>query len=196
MSRIEAEATRMGILVEDLLELARLDQQRPMEKKPVDLLLVAADVVHDADALSEHHVSLRVATEAGTLPVVLGDDARLRQVVTNLVGNALTHTPAGTSIVVTVSSTTDEASVQVADDGPGLSSADAARVFERFYRVDASRSRASGGNGLGLSIVAAIVAAHGGHISLDSTPGHGARFTVRLPLADTAGQRAPQHGRV
>jgi len=196
MARIEAEATRMGVLVEDLLELARLDQQRPMEKKPVDLLLVAADVVHDADALSEHHVSLRVATEPGTLPVVLGDDARLRQVVTNLVGNALTHTPAGTSVVVTVSSTTSEASVQVGDDGPGIASEDTARVFERFYRVDASRSRASGGNGLGLSIAAAIVTAHGGHISLDSTPGPGARFTVRLPLADAAGERTTQHDHV
>ena len=196
MARIEAEATRMGVLVEDLLELARLDQQRPMQKKPVDLLLVAADVVHDADALSEHHVSLRVATEPGTLPVVLGDDARLRQVVTNLVGNALTHTPAGTSVVVTVSSTTTEAAVQVTDDGPGISSKDVDRVFERFYRVDASRSRASGGNGLGLSIAAAIVTAHGGHISLDSLPGHGARFSVRLPLQEAIGERATQHDHV
>ncbi len=182
MRRIESEATRMGLLVEDLLLLARLDQQRPLERAPVDLLGLAADAVQDARAISpDHPASLEVATE-DVPPVVLGDDARLRQVVANLVSNAVRHTPPGTAITVTVATAGEDAVLSVLDTGPGLGQEDAARAFERFYRADAARTRAHGGTGLGLSIVAALVAAHGGTVDLDTAPGAGARFTVRLPL--------------
>jgi two-component system OmpR family sensor kinase len=184
MRRVEDEAARMGLLVDDLLLLARLDQQRPLERLPVDLLAIAADVVHDASALApDRTVQLRVA-DRGDPPVVLGDEARLRQVVGNLVSNAVAHTPAGTD--VTVSLTTDGhrsvAVLEVSDSGPGLAPADAARVFERFYRADPSRTRSGGGTGLGLSIVAALVAAHGGQVAVDTKVGRGSTFTVTLPL--------------
>ena len=117
--------------------------------------------------------------------MVLGDEARLRQVVGNLVSNALVHTPRTAPVTVRIGEDTsaggDRVVVRVADEGPGLAPEDAARVFERFYRADASRSRVAGGTGLGLSIVRALVAAHGGDVSLDTAPGRGAAFTVRLP---------------
>ncbi|MCU1673928.1 MAG: ATP-binding protein [Frankiales bacterium] len=182
MGRVEGEAARMGLLVEDLLLLARLDQQRPLQQEPVDLLVLAADAVHDAQAVApERAIALDVA--AYDAPVVIGDDARLRQVFANLLGNALTHTPAGTPVTVRVSSGDGTAAVEVRDEGPGLSPEAAARAFERFYRADASRTRAQGGSGLGLSIVAALVAAHGGSMELDTAVGHGATFRVVLPLA-------------
>jgi two-component system OmpR family sensor kinase len=185
MRRIEDEAARMGLLVEDLLLLARLDQQRPLERRPVDLLALAADAVQDARAISPNHPArLEVAADetAAAPPVVLGDEARLRQVVANLMSNAVTHTPPGTVVTVAVATEGEEAVLSVADTGPGLAPDDAARAFERFYRADASRTRAHGGSGLGLSIVAALVAAHGGTVGLDTDPGTGARFAVRLPL--------------
>jgi two-component system, OmpR family, sensor kinase len=196
MSRIEGEATRMGVLVEDLLLLARMDQQRPLARDPVDLLALAGDAVHDAAAVSpDREVRLEVGS-TDPPPVVSGDEARLRQVLGNLVANALTHTPAGTSVTVRVATVRPgtEADVQtpavvvltVTDDGPGLTEEAAARVFERFYRVDAARSRSDGGTGLGLSIVAALVAGHGGSVDVDTAPGHGASFRVRLPLAEIA----------
>lgn len=181
MSRIENQATRMGLLVEDLLMLARMDAQRPFERHPVDLLTVAADAVHDARAIApQRRITLEFLPDSGPAEVV-GDDARLRQVVGNLIGNALGHTPAGASVTVRVGTAGEDVVLEVADTGPGLSEADAARVFERFYRADESRTRASGGSGLGLSIVAAIVAAHGGAVTVDSAPGQGATFRVRLP---------------
>jgi two-component system, OmpR family, sensor kinase len=187
LRRIEDEASRMGLLVEDLLLLARLDQARPLRQEPVDLLTVAADVVHAATTVhaATHEVRLDADTGGG-LPVVVGDDARLHQVVTNLVGNAVAHTPAGTAVDVRVLRRGGEVLVEVADDGPGMAPEVAARVFERFYRADASRSRTGGattGSGLGLSIVAAIVAAHGGTVAFDSAEGRGSRFVVRLPAA-------------
>jgi len=184
MRRIESEATRMGLLVEDLLLLARLDQQRPLERRPVDLLTLAADAVQDACAVSlDHPARLEVTSdESAPPPVVLGDEARLRQVVANLTSNAVTHTPSGTAITVAVGASGDSAVLSVADTGPGLTADDAARAFERFYRADSSRTRAHGGTGLGLSIVAALVAAHGGTVDLETAPGAGARFTLRLPL--------------
>ncbi len=190
MRRIEDEAARMGLLVQDLLLLARLDQARPLGQEPVDLLGVAADVVHPAATVqgATHAVHLAADTEAG-LPVVVGDDARLHQVVTNLVGNAVSHTPAGTRVDVVVRRSGDEVVVEVRDDGPGMPPDVAARVFERFYRADASRTRGatpSTGSGLGLSIVAAIVAAHGGSVSVDSRPGSGSSFMLRLPAAARA----------
>ncbi len=186
MQRIESEGARMGGLVEDLLQLARLDMQRPLSLTPVDLAEIAGDAVHDARVMQpDRPITLHVDDSLTEVPVVLGDEARLRQVVGNLVTNALVHTPRTAPVEVRIGEDTsaggDRVVVQVADEGPGMAPEDAARVFERFYRADASRSRAAGGTGLGLSIVAALVAAHGGDVSLGTAPGRGATFTVRLP---------------
>jgi two-component system, OmpR family, sensor kinase len=227
MRRIEDQAARMGLLVEDLLLLARLDTERPLDRQPVDLLALAAEAVNDARAVApdrrielvlggddgDHHtaperrsgvdVASRSAAASAGPPharrsyptgvlVVLGDDRRLRQVLANLVNNALTHTPAGSPIEVRVGTSTLDGrpgvAVEVVDHGPGLAPEQAERVFERFYRADTARSPADGGTGLGLSIVAALVAVHGGTVAVDSVPGRGARFRVVLPLApDAAG---------
>ena len=187
MTRIESESTRMGLLVDDLLLLARLDQQRPLEREIVDLETIASDAVHDAQAVAPgRDVQLQLSTHEPVL--VIGDDARLRQVVGNLVTNALTHTP--DSAAVTVGLSIDDSAaerfavLEVADSGPGLSPKDAQRIFERFYRVEESRTRANGGSGLGLSIVAALTAAHGGTTDVESKLGIGSRFRIRLPLAE------------
>jgi two-component system OmpR family sensor kinase len=193
MRRIEGQAARMGLLVEDLLLLARLDQQRPLDQTPVDLLALAGEAVNDAHAVApDRQIELVLGTsdgdggQGGAL-VVLGDDQRLRQVLANLVNNALTHTPAGSPVEVRVGAAQLDgrpgAAVEVVDHGPGLTPEQAERVFERFYRADPARSSAGGGTGLGLSIVAALVAVHGGTVQVDSVPGRGARFRVVLPLA-------------
>jgi signal transduction histidine kinase len=196
MRRIEDQAARMGLLVEDLLLLARLDQQRPLDREPVDLLALAADAVNDAHAVApDRQIELVLGTGdggVGTALVVLGDDQRLRQVLANLVNNALTHTPAGSPVEVRVGTAPLDgrpgAAVEVVDHGPGLTPEQTERVFERFFRGDPARSSAAGGTGLGLSIVAALVAVHGGAVQVDSVPGRGARFRVVLPLApDAAG---------
>jgi signal transduction histidine kinase len=190
MKRIEAEGARMGLLVEDLLHLARLDQQRPLSITPVDLAEIAGDAVHDARAVQpDRPITLHLDESLTEVPVVLGDEARLRQVVGNLVTNALTHTPQDARVTVTVGQAPDDAGVlvlQVADEGPGMETADAERAFERFYRADASRTRAAGGTGLGLAIVSSLVAAHGGSVALDTAPGKGAVVTVRLPRSGPA----------
>jgi two-component system OmpR family sensor kinase len=179
--RIEDEATRMGLLVEDLLLLARLDQQRPLHAEPVDLATLAADVATDAGLLAPERQVTLAAPGLDTSVVVIGDEARLRQVVTNLVTNSLVHNPPGTRVEIRLTTEQDEAVLAVHDDGH-MAPEVAARAFERFYRGDASRTRSSGGTGLGLSIVAALVAAHGGSVHLD-TDDDGSTFTVRLPLA-------------
>ncbi|GAA2617863.1 HAMP domain-containing sensor histidine kinase [Dactylosporangium fulvum] len=190
IGRIEHHATRMGLLVDDLLLLARMDQQRPLEKKPVDLLALATDALIDARVTAkDHRLRLRTPSsdddEADVEPaIVLGDATRLRQVVQNLLSNALTHTPAGTEVTVFVGTGGRDAILEVADNGPGMTAEDASRVFERFYRTDPSRTRALGGSGLGLSIVAALVHAHGGQVTLRTAPGEGAAFRVTLPLAE------------
>jgi two-component system OmpR family sensor kinase len=209
MRRIEEAAARMGLLVEDLLLLARLDQQRALEFRPVDLVIIAADAVQEARAVApQRRIDVQllegsvledsrrdgsnVAGQAAAA-VVLGDDARLRQVAGNLLGNALTHTPDDTSVTVRVGTASSDGTswgvLEVSDNGPGLPPEQAERVFERFYRADSSRARATGGTGLGLSIVKALVAAHGGTVSLQTEPGKGATFTVRLPLADSHGSQ-------
>jgi two-component system OmpR family sensor kinase len=183
MNRIESEAARMGLLVEDLLLLARLDAQRELARAPVDLVALAADAVHDARALCpDRAVTLEIA-HSQRVPVVLGDEPRLRQVLGNLMTNALTHTPAGTPVTIAVATEPGWALLSVTDQGPGLTPHDAQQVFQRFYRTDASRTRSRGGTGLGLSIVAALTAAHGGTTELDTAPGTGATFRIRLPLA-------------
>ncbi|HLH58980.1 MAG TPA: HAMP domain-containing sensor histidine kinase [Streptosporangiaceae bacterium] len=201
MNRVEGEASRMGVLVEDLLLLARVDQQRPIERKPVDLLVLAADAVQDTRMIApDRPVSLTV--EPGSAFLVLGDEVRLRQVIGNLMSNALHHTPEKTPVDVRLGSgvigaapespggparAVPAAVLEVADKGQGLTPEQAQRVFERFYRADQARNRKSGGSGLGLAIVSALVAAHGGTATVDSTPGQGATFRITLPLAPDAG---------
>lgn len=183
MSRIEAEATRMGLLVDDLLMLAHLDQGRPIEFGQVDLVAVARELVGDARVVDPDRPIEFVAPD----PVeVTGDGHRLRQVVANLLSNARTHTPPGTAVRVSVRRVDDEAVVEVSDRGPGMPAEHADRVFERFFRADPSRARASGGSGLGLAIVAAIAHAHGGSVSVESEPGDGAAFRVTLPMTGSA----------
>jgi two-component system OmpR family sensor kinase len=190
LRRIEDEAARMGLLVDDLLLLARLDQQRPLEREIVDLMAVAADSVHAAQAVAPQRPISLEAIDGPTPPEVIGDESRLRQVVGNLVTNAITHTPPGTPITVRVGSRVQAGAlyglVEVADQGPGLDAEAAGKVFERFYRADPSRTRSLGGTGLGLSIVAALVAAHGGRVELDTEVGEGATFRVLLPALPEA----------
>ncbi len=191
MKRIEDEASRMGLLVEDLLLLARLDQQRPLEHQPVDLLAIATDAVTDLRALHPERDLRLITSPDGDPPVVMGDEGRLRQVLGNLLANAYTHTPEGTHVRLSVAAEGPFAVLAVGDNGPGMRPEDAARVFERFFRADPSRVRSSGGSGLGLSIVAALVAAHGGSVEVDSKEGVGTTFTVRLPLANAVRPQEP-----
>jgi two-component system OmpR family sensor kinase len=179
MSRVESEAQRMTRLVEDLLLLARLDSGRPLERRPVDLARLCADLVSDAHAAGpDHHWNLDVPPEP---LLVSGDDARLHQVVANLLANARVHTPAGTTVTLSLSSDGDTAILRVMDDGPGIPAVLQPEVFERFARADTARSHVDGSTGLGLAIVSAVVEAHHGTIALRSAPGN-TEFTVRLPL--------------
>lgn len=188
LSRIESEASRMGLLVDDLLLLARLDAHRPLELCRVDLLALASDAAHDARAMDpKRRITLEVLDGPGT-PEVLGDESRLRQVLRNLVANAIQHTPESADVTVRVGTEGDDAILEVADDGPGMSQEDALRVFERFYRADSSRARASGGTGLGLSIVDSLVAAHGGAVTVTTALGEGCCFRVSLPRVSDVDQ--------
>lgn len=184
MRRTEQEAVRMGALVDDLLHLARLDQGRPLEGEPVDLAMVVRDAASDARAVDQER-DVRVVAEDSL--IVTGDEARLRQVVANVVGNALVHTPSNSAIEIRARRDGSVGVVEVADEGPGMAPEVAARVFERFFRADSARSRHSGGSGLGLSIVDATVRAHGGSVSVDSAEGKGTTIRIAIPLHDAAG---------
>jgi two-component system OmpR family sensor kinase len=179
LSGIRSETGRMGHLVEDLLLLARLDEGRPLERKPVELVALTGEAVDTATTVGPEWP---VQMHAERPVEVLGDALRLRQVLDNLLANVRAHTPPGTPARVSVASIGGEAVISVSDRGPGLTPEQAERVFERFYRADSSRSRQNGGAGLGLGIVAAIVTAHGGQVAATSSPGAGMTFTVRLPL--------------
>jgi two-component system OmpR family sensor kinase len=181
MRRIEDESARMCVMVEDLLLLARLDQDRPLERAPVDLVALAADAVEDGRASDGGR---EITLEASPPVLVLGDEARLRQVAANLVANAVAHTPPGTPVTVRTAMDGGDGILEVADRGLGLSPEQAERAFEPFYRSDPSRDRATGGAGLGLAIVAAIAKAHGGRVRVESTPGGGATFRVFIPGKD------------
>jgi two-component system OmpR family sensor kinase len=188
MSRVASETARMTRLVEDLLLLARLDSGRPLEREAVDLTRLAVDAVSDAHVAGpDHQWELDLPEEP---VVVAGDAARLHQVVTNLLANARIHTAAGT--VVTTRLTTEPAHsvLQVVDNGPGIPAGLQSEVFERFARGDSSRSRKGGSTGLGLAIVSAVVKAHNGSITVNSSPGH-TEFTVRLPLPPLNGWQPP-----
>jgi two-component system OmpR family sensor kinase len=180
MRRIEDESSRMGVLVDDLLLLARLDQGRPLEREPVELVALVDDAVADARAVEPDRP---ITFESPGRPVVVhGDDVRLHQVVANLLSNARVHTPDSALVTVRVDVDGPNAVIEVADRGPGMTAEAAAHVFERFYRADSSRNRKQGGSGLGLAIVSAVVSAHGGRVSATATPGQGARFVVLLPM--------------
>src|SRR2546427_1665534 len=181
--RIEEESVRMSALVDDMLLIARLDQGRPLETKPVDLQVIARDAAADARAVAPQR---EITVNAAARVVVAGDDTRLRQVVGDLLRNALVHTPGTTPIEIAVTTLNGTARLSIADHGSGLRTEDKERIFEPFYRADPSRSRDSGGAGLGLSIVNAVVAAHGGHVDVKETSGGGATFEGELPLASSA----------
>ncbi len=225
MQRVEQESSRMGGLVEDMLLLARLDQQRPLELGTVDMLTLAGDAVHDARVVAPDR-SINLTVGSGAALLVLGDEARLRQVIGNLINNAISHTPEGSAIEVRVRlgsmdewrsaaaaarrAAADHAGqaafavagpspqpfpavvFEIADQGHGLTQSQAEHVFERFYRADQARTRqSSGGAGLGLAIVAALVAAHGGNVWVESPPGGGAIFRIAIPLAPEARNSGP-----
>jgi len=179
--RIEKESMRMGALVEDLLLLARLDQSRELEKNPVNIRSVVEEVVASARAAGpEHPISISIPD--GDI-YILGDGNRVHQVIANLLANARTHTPVGTSISVVVTQDDNGTSISVTDKGPGLSNQDQERIFERFFRADPSRTRTTDeGSGLGLSIVDAVMRAHGGRVSVTSKLGEGATFTLFFPV--------------
>jgi two-component system OmpR family sensor kinase len=180
LARIEGESVRMGSLVEDLLLLARLDQAREMEQLPVDIAKVTREAVASAQVAGADH-PITLSGDLNEL-YTLGDQHRIHQVVANLLANARTHTPAGTAIAVSIAQSGDGIRVAISDNGPGLSEEDQKRIFERFYRADSSRVRNDGeGSGLGLSIVDAVMKAHGGSVSVASEVGKGSTFTLFFP---------------
>jgi two-component system OmpR family sensor kinase len=187
MQRIESEADRLVRLAEDLLLLAQLEERdgsAPLQLSLMDLRILAADAYHDLHAMDPSR-AIRLSGPGGGSPrsaPVRGDEARLRRVVSNLVGNVIAHTPPGSAVRIGVGTVGEDAIVEVADQGPGLTADQASRVFERFYRVERSRNRAAGGGaGLGLAIVQSLAAAHGGHVVLHTEPGEGATFRLVLP---------------
>jgi two-component system OmpR family sensor kinase len=188
LSRVESEAQRMTLLVEDLLLLARLDAGRPLAQDAVDLTMLVVDAVSDAHAAGPNH-DWRLALPDDPV-VVIGDGSRLHQVLANLLANARTHTPEGTAVTVSVEASPGAAILRVIDHGPGIAAELQPHIFKRFARGDSSRSRAAGSTGLGLSIVHAVVTAHGGKVGVQSVPGQTV-FTVLLPMLPTAAAPVP-----
>lgn len=187
MERIEKEAIRMGSLVDDLLALARLDEKRPLDASPLALNKIASDAALDTRAQApDREVS---AIEDPSSPIVIGDEHKVRQVVTNLIGNALRYSPEGSPIEIRVSSDAERnmVSFEIIDHGEGIPEQFRTKIFDRFWRADTSRNRETGGSGLGLSIVKSIVSAHDGNVSVQETPGGGSTFKVELPLAPPPG---------
>jgi two-component system OmpR family sensor kinase len=188
MRRIEDESKRMGALVDDLLALARLDEAPDLRRNPVDLAELARDAVDDASATAPDR---DIGLTAPAAAIVSGDQHRLRQVLANLLRNALVHTPAGTPIEVSVSQDDEMVNLSVRDHGAGLPAGSEANLFDRFWRAEAGRERGKAGAGLGLSIVQGVVDAHGGQISAEDAPGGGAVFIVRLPKSAEPAVPAP-----
>lgn len=191
MGRIESEATRMGQLVEDMLTLARLDEQRPPKITPMDLNILAHESVMDltVNAPDREVRVVGLSDDSPSSAPIHGDQGRIQQVVTNLVTNALRYTPAGSPIELAVgtdmqSSEHPESVLQVRDHGEGIDAEDSEKIFQRFYRADNSRQRETGGTGLGLAICAAIAAQHGGSVRHSRTEGGGATMTLRLPTTE------------
>ncbi|GAA1739803.1 sensory box histidine kinase PhoR [Nonomuraea bangladeshensis] len=186
MQRVEKAAGRMSLLVDDLLLLARVDQQRPLRMRPVDMLALAADAVQDARIIAPDR-TIKLDVVGGAALIVSGDEVRLRQVVSNLVTNAIVHTEPASPIIVRVGAGGEQVFLEVADQGPGLTPEQVEHVFERFYRADSARARRRSteerGSGLGLAIVQALVRAHGGEVTVTSTVEDGSTFRVELPLA-------------
>ncbi len=187
MRRTEQEAARIGRLVEDMLTLARLDEQRPLAVHPVDLTALARDAAADARATSP---TRPITVEVTAEPIVIdGDEDRLRQVIANLVGNALVHTDPDVAVTIRVNHDETSATISVDDRGQGMTTEVAQRVTERFFRADPSRSRHRGGTGLGLSIVDATVSAHGGAVDIESEPGKGTTVSLTVPLSTAQSSR-------
>jgi two-component system OmpR family sensor kinase len=182
MGLIAGESGRMSRLVDDLLLLARFDAGRPLDRRPVDLASLAAEAVQRARIVAPGRP---VTLEAAEPVIVDGDEGRLTQVIDNLIGNAIQHTPPGSPVTVAVAVSAGHAELTVADHGPGMTAEQASRVFERFYRTDGARTRARGGAGLGLAIASSLAEAHGGEITVETAPGKGAAFCLRLPQAGT-----------
>lgn len=172
----------MTSLVEDLLSLARLDERRPLEMKPLDLNSFARDAAMDASVQAPDR--LISAVESAETPMAYGDEHKIRQIMTNLIGNALRHTEDGTPIEVVVSAEPEFARFEIRDHGEGIPPQIREKIFDRFWRADNSRNRETGGSGLGLAIVASIIDAHNGEVSVADTDGGGATFRVDLPYAD------------
>ena len=181
VARIEGESVRMSTLVEDLLLLARLDEERQMEMKPINLVDIVDAAVSSARVSNPHH---KIEFEKPSHEIfILGDAPRVHQVIANLLANAGVHTPMGSQVALTISQEASGVAVAVSDNGPGLSLDAQSKIFQRFYRADPSRARVDGeGSGLGLSIVDAVMRAHGGSVSVQSEPGNGAKFTLFFPL--------------
>lgn len=179
LEKLRSEASRMSVLLDDLLLLARLDSaesEPPLRPEELDLSVVAEAA---ADAFQAARPTHSLSLDADTVTMT-ADPTRLRQVLDNLLTNAAVHTPAGTSVQLKVTAENGWAVIRVSDTGPGIPAADQARIFDRFYRVDDSRTRQRGGSGLGLAVVQSLVEAHGGTIELASRPG-ATVFTIRLP---------------
>ncbi len=180
MRRIEEESKRMGILVEDLLSLARLDEEPEREPERLELRALAGDAVADARATAPERA---ISLEAGGPAVVTGDPLQIRQLLANLLRNAIVHTPSGTPIEVGVTEQPGWVTLSVRDHGQGIPPEARKKLFERFYRKEGGRERGRAGSGLGLAIVDGVVAAHGGSVTITDTPGGGATFEVRLPAS-------------